>query len=139
MTDELRDIPAGPEQAKISGRVAVHPTVKCQMGTYIVKRLNGEPMNMRRMRTEVLARVEASAQGRAIAEKKSTVGFDEKVSLSLPMGYGQKAALTFKATMAVKGTVGVDYDFSDLSLVGRIESRLQRCMGDGDGVGVQTH
>lgn len=112
MTDELRDIPAGPEQAKITGRVAVHPTVKCQMGTYIVKRLNGEPMNMRRMRTEVLARVEASAQGRAIAEKKSTVGFDEKVSLSLPMGYGQKAALTFKATMAVKGTVGVDYDFS---------------------------
>lgn len=112
MTDELRDIPAGPEQAKITGRVALHPTVKCSMGTYIVKRPNGESMNMRRMRTEVLARVEASAKGRAIAKKKSTVGFDEKVSLTLPMGYGQKAALSYKATMTVNGTLGIDYDFS---------------------------
>lgn len=81
MTDELRDIPAGPEQAKISGRIAVFPTVNCMMGTYIMPRANGETVKMRRMRSEVLARVQASAQGRAIAEKKSTVGSTRKPRL----------------------------------------------------------
>ena len=112
MTDELRDIPAGPEQAKISGRVAVHPSVSCLMGSYILPQPNGETMKVRRMRSEVTAGVRASAEGRGITEKKMTVGTNEKISLKLPMGFGQTVALTYKATMAVKGTIGVDYDFS---------------------------
>lgn len=109
MTDELRDIPAGPEQAKIESRIRVQPIIRFNAGAYI---LPGMKAMQWRTHTSVKANVEAEAKGRCITEGEFKIGSDKKIVQTRSLGLGQKYTVTYNGTLTVKGSIGADYRFA---------------------------
>ena len=82
------------------------------MGTYIVKRLNGEPMNMRRdAHRGAWPRRGFGAGSRHRREEKH--GWLRRESIAEPAdGLRSEGGAYIQGDDGRKGTVGVDYDFS---------------------------
>lgn len=109
MTDELRDIPAGPERSQIKGHISVSPSVRCLSGSYVLKTDDGKFLRRRRLFTSVRASVDARINGRYNVEEKHTVKQDPAISFSVPMGLGGQATLSYVGTMVLEGKMGLDY------------------------------
>ncbi len=112
MTDELKDIPAGPEQAQIVGKIAVTPVVSCLSGAYIIRNANGNIKKRRRMRSYARVKVNGYAEGRYNIGDKRTIGASRTpLKFTLPMGLGQTYILSYLGTMTLEGKMGLDYAF----------------------------
>ena len=109
MTDELRDIPAGPEHGKIDSKIRVQPIIRFSAGAYI---LPGMKTMQQRTHLSVKANVEAEANGRCITEGEFKIGSDKKITQSRSLGLGQKYSVVFNGTLTVKGKIGLDYKFA---------------------------
>lgn len=110
MTDELRDIPAGPEDARIKASIRVRPSVRCNFGSYVLKCPDGTVMRRRRFFSQVNAGVSAAISGRRNVEEKSIVnGRGSKLSTSIPMGFGNECTLTYTGALSLSGKMGLDY------------------------------
>ncbi len=110
MTDELKDIPAGPEKARIEAEIGIQPLITCVAGAYILQDNAGTVINQRKLYTRVNSNVKMSVAGRQICDEKHTIGKDRKYSFTLPVGLGQSVSGTYVGTMSLKGTMGLDYE-----------------------------
>lgn len=108
MTDELRDIAAGPEQAKITSKIRIQPVVHYSIGAYV---LPGTNTVKKRIHARVITNVEATAAGRCSTEDEHKIGSDKKYTQTRSLGLGQKFNLTFQGTMTLKGKMGIDYSY----------------------------
>ena len=109
MTDELRDIPAGPEEAMIRTKIRIQPVVRFSMGTYVIP---GKEVFRRRTHVSVSAKVEAQARGRYNVKGEHKVGADKKYTFTRSLGLGQKYTLTYKGTLTLSGKMGLDYSYA---------------------------
>lgn len=119
LSDELKDIPVGPAQGRIDSKVRMLPRVRCAVGAYVLggkRGTDGEwevrPEETVKMYTSLDTKVEAEASGRGTAKSSRTLGSDKSVKYSLPLGLGQKCTVTFKGTLKVEGTMGIDYKYA---------------------------
>ncbi len=111
MTDELKDIPAGPERAQIKAELRVTPNVRTYAGHYVFKRDDGTFIRRRRLFTKITADVRASVSGRENAKETVTVNDrGGKVSFDFPIGFGTNGALTYAGALTVQGKMGLDYN-----------------------------
>ncbi|MCM1504214.1 MAG: hypothetical protein NC127_03350 [Muribaculum sp.] len=112
MTDELKDIPAGPKQAQIVGKIAVTPVVSCLSGAYIIRNARGDIKKGRRMKSNARVKVKGYAEGRYNIGDKRTIGASRTpLKFTLPMGLGQTYILSYLGTMTLEGKMGLDYAF----------------------------
>lgn len=110
MTDELKDIPAGPEQAKIDGKIRVNPNVHAYTGSYVYKNHDGSYTCRRRLFTKIEADIKASIRGRENVKELSTVdNSGAKMTFDYPIGFGNKGILTYTGSMKLHGKMGLDY------------------------------
>ncbi len=110
MTDELRDIPAGPEDARIRGSIRVRPLVHCNIGSYVLRCPDGTVMRRRRFFSRVNTTVSATISGRHNVEEPSVVnGRGARLGASVPMGFGNECMLTYTGSMSLRGKMGLDY------------------------------
>ncbi len=112
MTDELRDIPAGPEMPQIRGRISVTPRIRCHTGLYVIPNANGDILRMRRFFTEVEAGVNSSVEGRYNIGEEHADKNTGKISMTIPIGFGQECKLTYTGSMTLSGKMGLDYKLS---------------------------
>ncbi|MCM1451754.1 MAG: hypothetical protein NC102_05820 [Clostridium sp.] len=112
MTDELRDIPLGPEEPQITGKIAVKPTIRCATN-YTIMTYNGVPINQRRLYIQAEAKIKGSISGRGKApiDRVSTVSSHEPIKVNFPIGLGERLQLSYSGSMSVSGDTGIDYSF----------------------------
>lgn len=111
MTDELKDIPAGPERAQIRAELRITPNVRAYTGHYVFKRDDGTFIRRRRLFTRIKANVSASVSGRENAEETTNVNErGGKLTFDFPIGFGTNGALTYAGALTVQGKMGLDYN-----------------------------
>lgn len=113
MTDELKDIPAGPEKAEIRGVSKLRPKAICQYGFYVLGKNDGRMTNMRRFKTSVVSTINIHIEGRQNAEEKHIISTPAPVKVSIPLGLGRNYTMSYSANMSVKGKMGIDHDFEN--------------------------
>lgn len=118
MTDELRDIPAGPEEPRVRSKIRVRPSVSISAGIYLFggkRDVDGEwieqPYEIHRMSTSLSTPVEIHVDGRASVDAEHSFGSDRKLTFSRPLGLGRMFSVSFSGTMKLKGKMGLDYDY----------------------------
>lgn len=118
MTDELRDIPAGPAEPRITSKIRVRPTVNMWAGLYLLGGKRGDdgeweelPTESHKIVTTVSTPVEAHVDGRASIDTEHTLGTDNKITITRPFGLGRSFTVTFTGTMKLKGQMGLVYDY----------------------------
>lgn len=111
MTDELRDIPAGPEDPRITGKISIAPDmVKAYSGAYIIKTLNGEKKKVSRLTSVLESNVRANVSGRHdIGDAIRTVSSRRKISRNLSFGLGQTFNVNITGNMKLNGKMGLDF------------------------------
>lgn len=112
MTDELKDIPAGPEKARIEAEIGIQPIITCVAGAYILPNSTATIINQRKLYTRVSSNLKMHVEGRQICNEKRTIGKDRKYSFTFPVGLGQSVSGTFVGTLSLKGTMGLEYESS---------------------------
>ncbi len=119
LSDELKEIPVGPERGRVDSKIKVKPIVGCNIGAYVLggkRGTDGEweerPAEIYKMHTTVKVNIEAEASGRTSLKASRTIGKDKSVSYSMPLGLGQKCSVTFTGTLKLEGTMGLDYKYS---------------------------
>lgn len=113
MTDELRDIPAGPEIPQIRGRISVTPRLRCHSGLYVINYF-GKTLRMRRFFSEVVAKVDSKVEGRYNVGEEHADKNIGKITMNIPIGFGQECKLTYTGSMTLNGKMGLDYHLSGL-------------------------
>lgn len=113
MDDELRDIPAGPEVPQIRGRISVTPSLRCHAGLYVINYF-GKTLRMRRFFSEVVAKVDSKVEGRYNVGEEHADKNIGKITMNIPIGFGQECKLTYTGSMTLNGKMGLDYHLSGL-------------------------
>ena len=85
MTDELRDIPAGPEEAQITGKITIAPDlIRAYSGAYVIKTPNGGKKKLSRLTSILESNVRANVSGRNnIGSANHSVGSNRKISKNM--------------------------------------------------------
>lgn len=111
MTDELRDIPAGPEVAQITGKVTMSPDmIRAYSGAYVIKTPNGSKKNVRRLTSILESDAKATVSGRYnIGSANHSVGSNRKISQNISFGLGQTFNVTVTGNMKLTGIMGIDF------------------------------
>lgn len=119
MTEELRDIPVGPEKPKITSKIRMRPQVNIWAGVYLLggkRNADGTwdqlPVETHKVVTTVKTPVEAHVDGRASIDAEHSFGGDKKLTFTKPFGLGRSFTVTFSGTMKLKGKMGLDYDYT---------------------------